>query len=326
MPLIEPSSYTPPLFLRNGNLLTMWGGKIRRPTLRWEPFFTSFRLNMPDGDFFDVDYLPAHHGNLSDKLAILSHGLEGNSRRTYMRCMAEVFRKAGWDVFARNFRGCSGEENRTAGMYHSGQTEDLHHTVMYGISRGYKRIVLVGFSMGGNQTLRYLGEDPGRVPTCVAAGVGISVPCDLEGAAKLLDLPSRRIYMEYFMHTLRRKMRAKAKRFPELFNISGLARIHTFSEFDNRYTAPLHGFASAEDYYRRTSCVSVLHNIRVPTLLLNAADDPFLSPGCYPREFAAGSPLFTLEIPAHGGHVGFVGPDPDCYWSEKRTIEFVETI
>jgi len=326
MPLVEPSSYQPPSFLRNGNLLTLWASKLRRLSLRWEPFFSTVRLDTPDGDFFDVDILPVRPGECSSRLAIISHGLEGNSRRKYMRGMAEAFREAGWDVFARNFRGCSGEENKTIGMYHSGETEDLHQTVLFAISRGYRRIVLAGFSMGGNQTLKYLGENPSRIPSCVEAGIGISVPCDLEGSAKLLDLPSRRIYMEYFMSTLRKKIRAKASRFPGRFDTTRLRRIHTFQEFDDLYTAPLHGFASACDYWRRASSLPVLADIRVPVLLLNAADDPFLSPGCFPRELATKSPLLTLEIPAHGGHVGFVGPNPDRYWSESRAVEFVEQV
>ena len=326
MPLIEPSSYHPPFLLRSGNLLTLWGSKLRRFSLQWEPFFTRIRLETPDGDFIDVDKLPSLPGTQSDRLVILSHGLEGNSRRKYMRGMAEAFRQAGWDVLARNFRGCSGEENRTEKLYHSGETDDLHCTVLYAASCGYTRIVLVGFSMGGCQTLKYLGENPARVPAAVIGGIGISVPCDLEGSAERLALPSRKLYMEYFLRTLRQKIRAKASRFPDSFDPTMLSKIHTFNEFDELYTAPLYGFASARDYWRRASCAPVLAGIKVPSLIVNAADDPFLSSGCFPRSLAMQSRLLTLEIPVHGGHVGFVSSNPQCYWSESRAVEFAEAL
>ena len=323
MPLIADSGYCPPRFLRNGHLLTLWASQKRKLRLPWEPYFRTERLETDDGDFFDVDVLPALPGARAAGAVILSHGLEGSSRRPYMRGMAEIFRRAGWDVLARNFRGCSGEPNRTVRMYHGGETEDLHKTVCWAAGQGYGRLVLAGFSMGGNQTLKYLGEDPSRVPGQVCAAVGVSVPCDLEGSAEMLDRPSRMLYMAYFMSSLRRKVREKHARFPDKVSVAGLSRMVTFEAFDNAYTAPLHGFASARDYWRRSSSLPVLGNIRVPVYLLNAADDPFLSESCFPVELARESRLFTLEMPKHGGHVGFVSPDAGPYWSEIRALDFV---
>ena len=173
MPCIEDSTYIPPRFLHSGHALTIWASCWRKLPYSWEPWFSTVRLRTPDGDFFDVDCLPARPDARSDSAVILSHGLEGNSRRPYVRGMAEAFRAMGWDALARNFRGCSGEPNLTPGIYHGGQTGDLHQTVLYAQELGYRRLVLVGFSMGGNQTLKYVGEDPDRVPALVCAAVGI---------------------------------------------------------------------------------------------------------------------------------------------------------
>ncbi len=323
MPFITSSNYSPPRYLRNGHLLTLWASQQRRLCLPWEPYFRTQRLDTDDGDFFDVDILPASPYARAVGAAILSHGLEGNSRRPYMRGMAEAFRKSGWDVLARNFRGCSGEPNRTLKMYHGGETEDLHRTVCWAAEQGYGKLVLAGFSMGGNQTFKYLGENPSRIPGQVCAAVGISVPCDLEGSAEMLHRPSRMLYMAYFMSSLRGKIREKHARFPDVVSVSGLNKMFTFESFDNAYTAPLHGFVDARDYWRRSSCLPVLGNIRVPAYLLNAADDPFLSASCFPVELARKSRLFTLEMPHHGGHVGFVTSDTGRYWSETRAADFV---
>mgnify|MGYP000774887165 CR=1 FL=1 len=167
-----------------------------------------------DGDFIDIDHIPACAGIRSGRVAILSHGLEGNSTRRYMLGMAEALNRRGWDVVARNFRGCSGEMNHTLQLYHGGETNDLHLVVQYCISLGYGSIVLVGFSMGGNQTLKYLGERDRAIPSQVSAAVAVSVPCDMEGAAEVLSLPSRAPYMAYFLRTLRRKVEEKHSRFP----------------------------------------------------------------------------------------------------------------
>ena len=326
MPVIEPSTYVPPRLLHSGHALTIWASCRRKLPYGWEPWFSTVRLTTPDGDFFDLDCLPARPDRRSDKAVILSHGLEGNSRRPYVRGMAEAFRTMGWDALARNFRGCSGEPNRTLGMYHGGQTCDLHQTVLYAQELGYRTLALVGFSMGGNQTLKYVGEDPARVPASVCAAVGISTPCDLEASAGELTRLSRLPYMAYFLKTLRAKIREKQRRFPELVDVSQLWRVWNFEQFDTLYTAPLHGFRNARDYWRRASCLPVLAQVRLPILLINALDDPFLAPSCFPVDLARSHPRLTLEMPEHGGHVGFVSADPARYWSETRVVDFVSEI
>ncbi len=321
MPLVEQSSYTAPVWLHNGHLQTLWAAFFRRPPL---PYLRRERLETPDGDFFDIDRIPAVPGTQASRVAILSHGLEGHSRRGYMLATARALNLRGWDVVARNFRGCSGEPNRKLRLYHSGETDDLALTVRACEASGYTTIGLVGFSMGGNQTLKYTGENV--LPSSVGAAVGVSVPCDLEGAAQVLSLPSRALYMASFLRTLRDKLRLKKERFPDALDLTGLESIRTFHEFDERFTAPMHGFRSALHYWRESGCINVLEAIRIPALLINALDDPFLSEGCYPERTAAANPALTLEMPRWGGHVGFVCTGRKTEWMAGRIADFLEQV
>ena len=323
MPVVNRSSYVSPVWLRNGHLQTIWPVLFRNPPL---PALWRERLETPDGDFIDIDHIPALAGIRASRVAILSHGLEGDSRKRYMLGMAKALNFHGWDVVSRNFRGCSGEPNRKISLYHSGETDDLHLVVEHCADMGYQTIVLVGFSMGGNQTLKYLGEEERVVPAQVRAAVAISVPCDMEGSAHVLSRPSRAPYMAYFLRTLRLKMEVKHALFPDLIDITDLARIRTFHDFDNRYTAPLHGFVSAHQYWQESGCLRVLQKIDVPFLLINASDDPFLSRGCYPRHIAETNRAMTLEMPHWGGHVGFVSVGEEVYWSEIRAAEYLDAI
>jgi predicted alpha/beta-fold hydrolase len=236
--------------------------------------------------------------------------------------MAAALIAAGWDVLAWNFRGCGGEANRLPRFYHSGETGDLSAVIEHA-GATYSHIALIGFSLGGNMTLKYLGE--GRVHPSVVAGVGISVPVDLAASSRALDRQwANRVYLRRFMKSLVTKVRAKAARFPEQFDIDGAGAIRTFAQFDGRYTAPLHGFRDAEDYWARSSARQFLSRITVPTLLLNALNDPFLAPECFPYEEARTNPALFLETPDSGGHVGFLdlvhGLQP---WSERRVVEFL---
>lgn len=280
-------------------------------------------LPTPDGDRILLDIALAETGSRNNAVAILSHGLEGDSRRKYMLGMGQAFLMHGVDVVARNFRCCGGEMNALPGMYHSGQTEDIHAVVHFCLEQGYERIFLLGFSMGGNQVLKYLGEQGEHLPAQVAGAVVFSVPCDLTGCAKTLDLPSNRIYMEYFLHSLRVKIREKNRQYPELYPLQGLNAMKTFAEFDNRYTAPVHGFASAAEYWEKASSLPLLHNITVRVLLVNAKNDPFLSRSCFPVEMAASHKFLFFETPEQGGHVGFVPRHGSPYWSERRAVQFL---
>ncbi|MFP4316449.1 MAG: YheT family hydrolase [Desulfovibrionales bacterium] len=317
MPVIA-SFYRSRFCLGSGHVQTMYPALFRKSA---HVNYRRERIATPDGDFLDLDWLRAGFPGL----AVISHGLEGSSRGKYVLGMAHMLHSHGWDVLALNFRGCSGEPNRTLRLYHSGVTDDLHTALRHGLRVGrYHKAVLVGFSMGGNQTLKYLGEDPDKVPAEVGSAIVFSVPCDLEGAALAMGRYENRVYMHKFLRTLRRKVEEKDQRFPGILDLRGIASLRTFQEFDERYTAPLHGFSSALDYWRTCSANRFLEAIDRPTLLVNALNDPFLSPTCFPLAQAAASPYLHLECPRSGGHVGFLGLDrKGVSWAEKRTVQFL---
>lgn len=318
MPLIRESSYRAPSWLPGGHLQTIVPALFRRVrsiTGRGE------RLELADGDFIDLEWA----GQGSERLAILSHGLEADLKTGYIQGMAAALVRRGWDVLVWNFRGCGNEPNRLLRMYHSGATEDLHAVVRHAMeNHAAESVDLIGFSLGGNLTLKYLGENLAVLPDRIRKAVAISVPCDLACSSRELSLFSNKIYMERFLIAMRGKIRAKGKRFPGQVDLTGLSRIRTFQEFDDRFTAPIHGFKDAADYWRKNSCRQFLPTIRVPTLLINARNDPFLGQDCYPDEEAAGSDVFHFESPATGGHVGFPtsGNDGEC-WTETRVAEFL---
>lgn len=326
MPVLSTPRYRPPFPFTSGHMQTAYPTLFRR-TPETNP--VRERIEIDDGDFIDIDWHHAPDLNNSKltKLVIVSHGLEGNSRKKYPLGMAKIMSDHGWDVICLNFRGCSGEPNRLPRLYHSGVTDDLHHIIHHGLDKHYESVALIGFSMGGNQTLKYLGEDPDLVPDRVCGAAVFSVPCRLDDAAEVIGRSSNRPYMRYFMKGLKEKIREKAIRFPDLVNTSGLDEITTFEPFDDKYTAPIHGFKDAADYYRRCSSVQFLHKIRIPTLIVQAQDDPFLSPTCYPFDEAERNEKLFLEMPEFGGHVGFMGSWLEkYYWSEKRALSFLEKI
>jgi predicted alpha/beta-fold hydrolase len=314
MPVVS-SLFYPPLHLRNGHLQTILPTLLRR---RFLVTFRRERLELPDGDFVDLDWATSG----KERLAILSHGLEGSSSDDCVRGMATRFQRTGWDVLAWNFRGCGLEPNRLVRSYHSGETGDLGAVIALAAER-YPRIALIGFSLGGNVTLKYLGE--GGCHPAVIAGVGISVPIDLAASANAIDRRwSNRIYLRRFLSRLLPKIKAKAVRFPTGLDTSKSHQIRTLREFDNLYTAPVHGFRDAEDYWARSSARQYLQGIRVPALLLNARDDPFLTSESFPYLEAEKNPDFFLEAPKWGGHVGFIDSASNFRrWHESRCVEFL---
>jgi predicted alpha/beta-fold hydrolase len=317
VPVIAKSTYRAPKWLIGGHAQTIHASLRRVAEIK--P--STGRIELPDGDFLDFDRFTAGH----DKLAILSHGLEGNARSTYMRGMALALMKRGWDVLAWNFRDCGDEPNRLLSSYHSGKTDDLEHVIQHAIaSRRYGRIDLIGFSLGGNLILKYIGERGEDIHPVIHRAIAFSAPCELACSSGELSKWQNRIYMRRFLKTLRAKILAKQGRFAEAPSVEGISKIRNFAQFDERFTAPLHGFQSAQDYWTRSSSRPFLPDIKIPTLLVNAANDPFLGPRCYPLEEAATSSCFYLEVPAQGGHVGF-GTGNE-YWSEKRAAEFLSGV
>jgi predicted alpha/beta-fold hydrolase len=315
MPVVV-SRFRPPFFLGNGHIQTVLSALLpQRSKVR----FSRERLELKDGDFLDLGWAPVGAG----RLVILSHGLEGSAEAGYNRGMAARLNAAKWDVLVWNFRGCSQETNRLPRLYHSGETGDLGAVIDLAATR-YSRIALVGFSLGGNLTLKYLGESSPH--PAIVRGVAISTPLDLGATARALDRHwGNGIYRRSFIKSLIAKVEAKAARFPDKFDVSGIRRIRTFGEFDDRFTAPVHGFRDAEDYWEKSSARQFLPGITVPTLILNARNDPLLTPESLPVAEAEGNPCLFLEMPRSGGHLGFIdlvrGIEP---WSERRVVEFLE--
>ena len=311
-------TYRPPWWLKNGHVQSIYPSLWRRIS---EPVFQRERIDTPDGDFLDLDWARRGH----DRCVILSHGLEGHSRRPYMLGMAQAALDHDWDVLAWNFRSCSGEPNRKLPSYHSGATGDLALVVEQAVQAGYTHVTLVGFSIGGNKTLLYLGRERDQVPACVRAAVVFSVPCDLTSSSAQLAKPVNAWYMKNFLRSFRDKLKEKAERYPDQIDLRGFDSIRTFQEFDTRYTAPMNGFASAEDYWQQSSSKPYVRYIGVPTLLVSARDDPFLTPACFPDQETRLNPNVLLEAPDYGGHVGFMTVGENGrYWSEQRAMGFLE--
>ncbi len=312
---IDLPPYRPPLWLRSGHLQTVLPSLFRRVD---GVDYDRERLELADGDFVDLDWT----GPMSERVAVIAHGLEGSADRAYVRGMARELSRRGWRVCAWNLRGCSGEPNRLLRTYHSGATDDLD-AVVQRVLRDHKAVAVVGFSLGGNLTLRWLGEQGGAIDPRVVGGVGISVPVDLAASSQAMDAWSRRIYMLRFLRSLREKLVEKAGRFPDAPDPAPAAGMTSFREFDAHFTAPVHGFESAQDYWTRASALPVLADVRVPVLLANALDDPFLAPTCFPYGAARDNPNLTLATPAWGGHVGFV-QRRSPFWSERVAGRFLD--
>ncbi len=318
MPYLPTSNYRPPFPFRNGHINTVYAALCRRVR---GVVYRRERWDTPDGDFIDMDW--AAEGR-SRQLLFALHGMEGSSERQYIQGILKAFAEEGWDGVALNFRGCSGEPNRLPRAYHMGETGDLRFALQRLLaSERYDTIALAGFSLGGNVILKYLGEQgAGLAPEIKKAAV-FSVPCHIPSSEREIARPINRPYVKRFLNTLNPKMAEKATRFPGAIHAEPpLPR--SLREFDERFTAPLHGFAGAEDYWQRSSSLPYIEKIAIPTLMVNALDDSFLSPECYPRELAESLPNFFLQTPRWGGHAGFVTFGAHGrYWSEQRAIDFV---
>ncbi len=317
MPIVN-SSYTAPFLLTNSHVQSIAPTLFRRVDIEYQREI----LELEDGDFLDLDWL----GKDSSQLLILSHGLEGSSNSSYVKGMAKFFSNNNWDVLAWNFRGCGGSLNRLPRFYHSGSSDDLESVINYALSLGrYKQIALVGFSMGGNQTLLYLCRH--EVPYEVKCAVAFSVPCDLTSCADELAKTTNKIYMNRFISDLERKVKYKAKQFPDLINTSNFNKIKSFHDFDELYTAPLHGFKDRFDYWETCSSGKYLKSLKRPALLVSAQDDPFLSEKCFPINIAESSEKLFFEHPTHGGHVGFIRTQINkVLWSEIRAQNFINSV
>jgi len=314
------SDYNPPFLFKNGQLSTIYYGLWRK--------ISDFeqkreRIDLPDSDFLDLDW--SFSNSTSNKVVILLHGLEGHGQRPYMAGAAKALNASDFDACAVNFRGCSGETNRLFRSYHSGATEDLDAIVKHILlNKKYDEIYIKGFSLGGNMALKYLGE--GReIPKEIKGAIGISVPCDLYSSLKELLKLKNLPYSQRFKKHLLDKLKLKLPIFPDKISKEDIRNIKTLKDFDDIYTSRAHGFKNALDYYEQCSCLQFLPNIKIPSLVINAKNDSFFGPECYPFKEAEENPNLYLETPKYGGHVGFYGKKNITY-TEKRAIKFLEEV
>lgn len=311
------AQYQAPALLFNSHLETIYPALLR--SVRGIQYERE-RITTPDHDFLDLDWLKQG----SKKLVIISHGLEGSTDRAYIKGMAKIFFGNGFDILAWNYRGCSGEVNKKIRFYHSGATDDLAYVILHSESLGYSEINLIGFSLGGNLTLKYAGEQGDAISSKVNKIVTFSVPLNLRSSCEKISAPSNWMYSQRFLKSLKKKVADKSKLLSEL-DAQDLPNIKTLLQFDDTYTAPLHGFKNAIDYYTKCSAISFVSTIQRPTLIVNALNDPFLSTECYPTEFT-NHPYLTFEYPKRGGHVGFALFNKNgLYWSELRALDFIQS-
>lgn len=320
MPVVT-GNYTPPGLFKNADASTIFAGKLRKVELTT---YTRERITTSDGDFLDLDWSFSKPAD-SKNLVILLHGLAGSTDRPYMKGMAKAFNTKNWDAVAMNFRGCSEELNRYYKSYHAGASDDLAELITHILSlKKYEKIALVGFSLGGNMLMKYLGEQRTR-PSEIIGAVGVSVPCDLAGSLGAINRMRNFIYSKRFEINLKEHLFLRAEKFPDLIAKKDISNCKSLRDIDELYTSRAHGYDNAAHYYEQASAINFLQSIKVPVLIINALNDTFLSPACYPKEIAESSENLYLETPSYGGHVGFVTAS-GMYYHEKRATEFLTAL
>ena len=317
--MITRSAFRPAWWLPGPHLQTLYPSLFRPHKV---PQLSRERLELPDGDFVDLDWTRQTDG----MVVLILHGLEGSIDSHYTAGILSALARDGYTAGLMYFRGRSGEPNRLPRSYHSGETGDLDF-VMRHVCQQHpeKNIAAIGYSLGGNVLLKWLGEQGNAAPPVTA--ITISVPFDLNSAALTLEQGLSRIYQQHLLQKLRASVATKARLHAMPFPVERLAELRTFRQFDHAITAPLHGFSGVDDYYEHSSSKQFLKSITIPTLMLQARDDPFLPEAALPDEADLGSAV-TLEISRHGGHVGYVSgwnPLQPTYWLEQRILQHLAT-
>lgn len=318
---VRRAPFRPAWWLRNRHAQTLAGKYLR--SSRGLPLERR-RIDTPDGDFVDLDFAPRPKPGAP--MVVVLHGLEGSTRREYMSLMFRELFDRGLRGVGMNFRGCGGEPNRLPRAYHSGDTGDLAHVVAR-LRDGHpgRPVGAAGFSLGGNVLLKYLGER--RDSAGIDAAAAVSVPFDLPGCAERLSTGIMgRTYGAYFLRSLRRKVRAKRQLLDGAVDVDRTLAARTLRDFDDACTAPLHGFAGADDYYARADVRRHLAHVRVPALLIQSRDDPFLPPGAAPDAIVADNPHLAAAFTDRGGHLGFIEgalPWRPRFWAERQAAEFL---
>jgi len=314
------TDFNPTLPFKNRHFNTMY-----RPLFQKEKSqYARERIFTWDHDFIDLDFSKVN----SNTLAVLIHGLEGSSESKYMVSTANELNAKSIDTVAFNLRGCSGEDNLLLGTYHSGKTEDVHFVINHLLENyDYENLVIIGFSLGGNLTLKYMGEFADEISPKIKGAIATSVPIDIASSQQEMDKLKNKLYIEEFLKTIRLKVLEKSYKFPEFeLDKEKLFKASRFKHLEHLYTVPVFGFESPEDYWQKASSKPYLSKINRPTLLINAEDDSFLAKECFPYEEAGDSDVFFLEVTKYGGHVGFISSfkQHESRWLEKRISRFIE--
>jgi predicted alpha/beta-fold hydrolase len=322
MALIQESTYKPSPLFKSKHFNTIYRTLFQSIPVKYH----RQRMETLDGDFMDIDF--SNVG--SKKLVVIIHGLEGSSDSKYVTALTKISNESGFDVAAVNLRGCSGEPNLHLYSYHSGKTEDLAEIISYlEDSFNYASYHVVGYSLGGNLLMKYLGEGRSDYSSKLQAGVGVSVPCDLKGSSEAIAKFWNMVYMQRFLISLKKKTKLKFRQFPESdIPLEAIMNSRNFLDFDNLFTAPVNGFVDAEDYWKRNSCKQFLQGIEIPSLLVTSIDDPFLSESCIPMKEARSNDHVKLEVTKYGGHVGYNSnfENGSGFWLERRIVEFFKEI
>ncbi len=322
MPVIQ-SEYRPTNALfKNSHVNTIYASLLRRlPNIKFE----RERIELEDGDFLDLDWSKKGSKNL----VLILAGLEGKSRSLYARASIKHFNQNNWDAVSMNYRGCSGEKNRLLRGYHMGASEDVKYTIDHIIQKyDYKKIVIIGYSLGGNLALKYVGEQGENLPKELAATVSFSVPLNIKKSNERLSKWYNWHYLKWFMFPLNIKANRKKKQFPgKIDSYKGFFMSGSFLYFDTHFTAPANGFKSVEEYWNQSTSKPLLKNIKIPSLIIASKDDTFISEDCYPSTEAEANKNITLEISENGGHCGFIRKFFErVWWMEERAWEFVNSI
>lgn len=318
--------YRAPRWLRGGHAQTIWPALFSRQHDGHAPHWTRERWDTPDGDFIDVDFLA--DAPVDAPLLVLFHGLEGDRSSHSSVAFAAAARARGWAMALPHFRGCSGELNRAPRAYHSGDYEEVGWILQRLRERHGRPLRVAGVSLGGNALMRWAEEAGSSAAQVAQAVCAVCSPVDLAAAGAAIDRGfNRQVYARRFLRTMIPKALQKLQQHPGLFDGERLKRASTIYEFDNLFTAPLHGFTGTEDYWRRAAAKPHLHRIRIPALVLNARNDPFVPGHSLPRATEVGAHV-TLWQPGHGGHVGFPAgalpghlrtmPEQVCDWLARQ--------
>lgn len=319
MPILIPSYHKPPFYLFNGHLETIIPSVYRKIE---GVAYEREKIETPDGDFLNLDWSSVG-GN---QLLVISHGLEGDSRRHYAMGLVKLFNQHGIDVLVWNNRTCGGEMNLRPILYHHGASYDLDTVIQHVLkTHAYDEIFLSGISMGGAQTLKYLGEKGADLPSQITKAAVYSTPCNLPSSAETLKWKSNTFYKNRFLGKLKMKMALKAKQFPDLIDLEFLHKVDNFDDFDTYFTARLHGFNDARDFYQSVSADNWMHRTAIPTLIINALNDPLLGKACYPVKLAESKSEILLEMPKRGGHTGFTLQNQEFTWTELRFLDFLNS-